>query len=104
MKLEQQLKQLSFSGLAAALLLIVVPEKAFAMHIMEGFLPPMWALAWWLLFVLFLPWTGFLVPFLGVWFIWFVCFFLLYNDFNAAYGIEEKISQQFPEQTPRYDE
>ena len=35
---------------------------------------------------------------------WFVCFFLLYNDFNAAYGIEEKISQQFPEQTPRYDE
>ncbi|STW27537.1 substrate-specific component CbiM of cobalt ECF transporter [Klebsiella michiganensis] len=48
MKLEQQLKQLSFSGLAAALLLIVVPEKAFAMHIMEGFLPPMWALAWWL--------------------------------------------------------
>ena len=54
--------------------------------------------------MLFLPWTGFLVPFLGVWFIWFVCFFLLYNDFNAAYGIEEKINQQFPEQTPRYDE
>lgn len=47
-------------------------------------------LVWWLLFVLFLPWTGFLVPFLGVWFIWFVCFFLLYNDFNAAYGIEER--------------
>lgn len=51
MKLEQQLKQLSFSGLAAALLLMVVPEQAFAMHIMEGFLPPMWALAWWLLFL-----------------------------------------------------
>ena len=46
MKLEQQLKQLSFGGLAAALLLMVVPEQAFAMHIMEGFLPPMWALAW----------------------------------------------------------
>jgi hypothetical protein len=27
------------------------PEEAFAMHIMEGFLPPMWALAWWLLFL-----------------------------------------------------
>lgn len=52
MKLEQQLKQLSFSGLAAALLLMIVPEQAFAMHIMEGFLPPMWALAWWLLFTL----------------------------------------------------
>lgn len=53
----QQLKQLSCSGLAAALLLMVVPQEAFAMHIMEGFLPPMWALAWW---VLFLPclWYG----------------------------------------------
>lgn len=49
MKLEQQLKQLSFSGLAAALLLIVVPEKAFAMHIMEGFTADV-GLAWWLLF------------------------------------------------------
>jgi hypothetical protein len=37
MKLEQQLKQLSLSGLAVALLLMVVPEQAFAMHIMEGF-------------------------------------------------------------------
>lgn len=45
MKLEQQLRQLSFSGLAAALLLMVVPQQAFAMHIMEGFLPPVWALA-----------------------------------------------------------
>lgn len=43
MKLEQQLRQLSFSGLAAALLLMVVPQQAFAMHIMEGFLPPVWA-------------------------------------------------------------
>lgn len=51
MKLEQQLRQLSFSGLAAALLLMVVPQQAFAMHIMEGFLPPVWALAWWLLFL-----------------------------------------------------
>ena len=47
MKREQQLKRLSLSGLAAGLLLLVVPEQAFAMHIMEGFLPPMWALAWW---------------------------------------------------------
>lgn len=51
MKLEQQLRQLSFSGLAAALLLMVVPQQAFAMHIMEGFLPPVWALARWLLFL-----------------------------------------------------
>ena len=50
MKREQQLKRLSLSGLAAGLLLLVVPEQAFAMHIMEGFLPPLWALAWWMLF------------------------------------------------------
>lgn len=46
MNMEQQLKKLSLSGIAAALLLMVVPEQALAMHIMEGFLPPMWALAW----------------------------------------------------------
>ncbi|STU61556.1 substrate-specific component CbiM of cobalt ECF transporter [Klebsiella pneumoniae subsp. pneumoniae] len=46
----KSLKQLSYGGLAAAVLLIIVPQEAFAMHIMEGFLPPMWALAWWLLF------------------------------------------------------
>lgn len=51
MKPEQQLKRLSFSGLAAGLLLMVVPERALAMHIMEGFLPPVWALVWWLLFL-----------------------------------------------------
>ena len=47
----KSLKQLSYGGLAAAVLLIIVPQEAFAMHIMEGFLPPMWALAWWLLFL-----------------------------------------------------
>lgn len=46
-----QLKHLSLSGVSAALLLMMVPEQAFAMHIMEGFLPPLWALAWWLLFL-----------------------------------------------------
>ncbi|MGP3592890.1 cobalt ECF transporter S component CbiM [Vagococcus sp. WN89Y] len=48
---EEQLKRLSLSGLAAAVLLMLVPQDAFAMHIMEGFLPPVWALAWWLLFL-----------------------------------------------------
>lgn len=41
-------------------------------------------LVWWLLFVLFLPWTGFLVPFLGVWFIWFVCFFFAVQRFQCC--------------------
>lgn len=49
--MEQQLKKLSLSGLAVALLLMLAPQDAFAMHIMEGFLPPLWALAWWVLFL-----------------------------------------------------
>ncbi|KER02455.1 cobalt ECF transporter S component CbiM [Photorhabdus temperata] len=49
--MEQQLKKLSLTGLAMAVLLMLVPEQAFAMHIMEGFLPPVWALAWWVLFL-----------------------------------------------------
>ncbi len=55
--MEQQLKRLSLSGLALGILMLLAPEQAFAMHIMEGFLPPFWALAWW---VLFLPclWYG----------------------------------------------
>lgn len=55
--MEQQLKRLSVSGLLMGLLMLIAPNDAFAMHIMEGFLPPLWALAWW---VLFLPclWYG----------------------------------------------
>jgi cobalt/nickel transport system permease protein len=37
-------KRIWFIGLFAAVLLL--PQSAFAMHIMEGFLPPMWSIAW----------------------------------------------------------
>lgn len=33
--------------LLAGLLVMVLPAEAFAMHIMEGFLPPGWSIAWW---------------------------------------------------------
>ncbi len=33
--------------------LLLFPQSAFAMHIMEGFLPPAWALTWWVLFIPF---------------------------------------------------
>ena len=49
--MESLLKKLSLSGLGTGMLLLIVPQEAFAMHIMEGFLPPMWALAWWILFL-----------------------------------------------------
>lgn len=42
------------AGLSSILMLAMLPQTAFAMHIMEGFLPPMWALTWWLLFIPFL--------------------------------------------------
>ncbi|ATM98088.1 cobalt ECF transporter S component CbiM [Yersinia frederiksenii] len=49
--MEKQLKKLSLTGVAMAILLTLAPNDVFAMHIMEGFLPPMWALAWWILFL-----------------------------------------------------
>lgn len=36
-----------------AVLLCMVPSTAFAMHIMEGFLPPVWAAAWYLAMIPF---------------------------------------------------
>lgn len=40
--------------LSAFILLILVPQSALAMHIMEGFLPAQWALGWSAIYVLFL--------------------------------------------------
>ncbi|HEN3567067.1 TPA: cobalt ECF transporter S component CbiM [Yersinia enterocolitica] len=51
MEMEKELKKLSYSGVVMATLLTIAPNDVFAMHIMEGFLPPMWALAWWILFL-----------------------------------------------------
>ncbi|HIQ77277.1 MAG TPA: hypothetical protein IAB79_07525 [Candidatus Faecousia excrementipullorum] len=54
-------------------------------------------LGWWVLFVVFLPWTAFLVPVLGVWYLWFLCCFLLYRDLDKAFRIEEQLHQAFPD-------
>ena len=60
-------------------------------------------LGWWILMGLFMPWTAFLVPFLGVWYILFVSQFFLYDRLNSAFRIEEQIAESFPEQIPVYD-
>jgi len=60
--------------------------------------------AFWLIMFLFLPWTAFLVPVLGVWYILFLANFLLYDQMNEAFRIEEQIAAQFPEQVPVYEE
>lgn len=45
-------------------------------------------LVYWAVFVLFAPWTLFLLPFLGVWYILFLSQFLLYRQMDDAYQIE----------------
>lgn len=44
----------SFKVLPMAALVIMVPQAAYAMHIMEGFLPVKWAIFWWVLAIPFL--------------------------------------------------
>lgn len=61
-------------------------------------------LAWWAVMVLFMPWTAFVVPFLGVWYILYVSLFFLYDKLNYAFRIEEQIAESFPEQIPDCEE
>ena len=43
-----------------------------------------------LLFILFAPWTLILIPFFGFWFIFFVAEFLLYDAMDESFRIEEQ--------------
>lgn len=61
-------------------------------------------LIWWVLMVLFAPWTLLLMPFVGVWFGLYIALFLMYKHLDEAFQIETQIAQAFPEQTPRYDQ
>ena len=60
-------------------------------------------LLWWAIIGLFMPWTAFIIPFLGVWYILYVSMFFLYDKLNYAFRIEEQIAQSYPEQIPVYD-
>lgn len=60
-------------------------------------------LLWWVVMVLFMPWTAFVVPFLGVWYILYVSLFFLYGKLDYAFRIEEQIAEKFPEQIPDYE-
>lgn len=44
----------------------------------------------WLLMFLLLPWSGLVVPFLGVWYILFLALFILYRPLDQAFRIEEQ--------------
>lgn len=55
---------------------------------------------WWLVLFLFLPWSAFVVPFLGVWYILYLALFILYRPLDEAFRIEEQIWERFPEKRP----
>jgi len=45
-------------------------------------------LAYWAVFILFAPWTLFLLPILGLWYILFLSLFFLYRQMDDAYQFE----------------
>ena len=53
-------------------------------------------LGWCVVMVLFMPWTAFLVPLIGIWYILFLANFLIYDRMDAAFHIEEQIAAAFP--------
>lgn len=61
-------------------------------------------LAYWIIMVLFLPWSVVLLPLTGFWFILYSANFLVYDTFNHIFEIEEKIADAFPEQVPYYED
>ncbi|XCP86534.1 hypothetical protein ABXS75_06990 [Roseburia hominis] len=61
-------------------------------------------IAYWLIMVLFLPWSVLLLPLIGFWFILYTANFLIYTTLNSSFQIEEKIAGAFPEQVPFYED
>lgn len=51
---------------------------------------------WWMVTVLFMPWTAFLVPILGVWYILLVSINMIYTDIDNEFRVEDQIREQFP--------
>ncbi len=56
--------------------------------------------AWWLIMLLLLPWTAFVVPILGVWYIVFLSLMIIYRPFNKEFKVEEQIREAFPGTLP----
>ena len=61
-------------------------------------------LAYWIIIVLFLPWSVMLLPLTGIWFILYSACFLIYDTFNSVFEIEARIAYAFPEQVPYYED
>lgn len=55
---------------------------------------------YWLLMFLFLPWTAFVVPILGDWYVIFLAVFFIYRPLNKDFKVEEQIREAFPDNLP----
>lgn len=60
------------------------------------FLSALVQVLWWAVIVLFLPWTAFVIPILGLWYILFVALHLIYPKLDEDFHIEEQIEEKFP--------
>ena len=56
--------------------------------------------AWWLIMLLLLPWTAFVVPILGIWYITFLSMHIIYRPFNVDFNVEDQIRAKFPDNLP----
>lgn len=56
--------------------------------------------AWWLVMFFFLPWTAFVIPLLGVWYIQFLALSIIYRPLDKDFKIEDQIREAFPGTLP----
>ena len=61
-------------------------------------------MAYWIILILFLPWSAVLMFLTGFWFVLFLTYFLLYNTMNEVFHIEEEIARSYPEQAAFYED
>lgn len=78
--------------------LLMIKNAVFfcLMHFGKVFLSALVQMLWWAVMFFFLPWTAFVVPVLGVWYILFLALHLIYLPLDREFRIEEQIEEKFP--------
>ncbi len=65
-------------------------------HFGKALLSALVQVLWWAVIVLFLPWTAFIVPIIGLWYVLFVALHLIYPRLDEDFHVEEQIEEKFP--------
>lgn len=65
-------------------------------HFGKTLLSALLQIVWWAVMALFMPWTAFVLPIIGLWYILFVALHLIYPMLDADFHIEEQIEEKFP--------